>query len=208
MVKDNASAREAALRPLDLNPERAGSRRSRALRDCRHRVEFGSPGRLRSAWPRAAAALQRKVAVPSRRWTCADRRDRSGRLSPHRRGGAPISRDRRCDGRDRIDATATEAIRRAPMDRARSRRSAAEAGVEVRILSAERRKPAMRRSASSLASSARSGSWAIWEAAVSKSPRRSTIASAIAGSVCRSAHCRSNGVAGEGPTPSAASMHC
>ena len=112
MVKDSAS--EGVLRPLDLDPERARRDRSRALRDRRHRLEFGAARRLRPARPRAAAALQREVAVPARR-----RPGRRPARSPpdgFRRTVEAVRRFRAIAdamGVAKIDVTGTEAIRRA-----------------------------------------------------------------------------------------------
>ena len=95
-------------------PRARDARRSPALCDRRHRLELGPARRLRPARPCAAAALQREVALPARGGPGADRRDR-GR-GEFRRTVEAVRRFRAIAdamGVARIDATATEAIRRA-----------------------------------------------------------------------------------------------
>ena len=191
MAKGRVQRPEAAPRPLKLDPERA----ERVDRPPYAIVDIGSnsvrllvydqlgrapmprfneksllPPRARGS-PRPAPSRPTAFAAPSRR--CG-----GFAPSPTRWASAESTpwRPRPC--------AAPPTGRSSPR---RSRRSAASRFAS----SAGPKKRGSRRSASSPASSGRSGRSATWAAAASKSRKRSTIMSESAGSVCRSAPCRS-----------------
>ena len=102
-------------------------------------------------------------------------------------------------GVGRIDATATEAMRRATNGEALQRAITAEAGLDHPHPLGRRRGPARgarRRFGVSFAPRASSGTWA---EAASSSPRRSATMSASAGYRCRSAPSRVEALLAEGP---------
>jgi exopolyphosphatase / guanosine-5'-triphosphate,3'-diphosphate pyrophosphatase len=135
MVKDNASAREAALRPLDLNPERAG----RADRAPYAIVDIGSNSVRLVVYDQLGRAPLPRFNEKS---LCrlGEGLAQTGAIAAEgfRRTVEAVRRFRAIAdamGVTRIDATATEAIRRASNGLALTAAIAAESGLEVRILS-------------------------------------------------------------------------
>jgi exopolyphosphatase / guanosine-5'-triphosphate,3'-diphosphate pyrophosphatase len=135
MVEDNANIRETALRPLDLNPERAG----RAERAPYAIVDIGSNSVRLVVYDQLGRAPLPRFNEKS---LCrlGEGLAQTGAIAADgfRRTVEAVRRFRAIAdamGVTRIDATGTEAIRRASNGPALAAAIAAESGLEIRILS-------------------------------------------------------------------------
>ncbi len=190
---------------------RAGSGRPRgslALRGRRHRLEFRPPRRLRRTGPRALPRFNEKSLC-----RLGEGLAQTGTIAPEnfRRTVEAVRRFRAIAdamGVKRLDATATEAMRRASNGADLAAAITAESGLAIRILSgAEEARYAALGVISGffrpvgLVGDMGGGSLEVAEAW--------TITSASVGSACRSAPCRSRPCSKKASiTPSAASMRC